>query len=103
MAAPTSASPKFRSINMSLQGVGRAYRRATMRVDPTDASRTIFEQEGGVVLHGDYPRQFKNSVEHFAAQAFLGVCRRATGESCVGFAGIDTGIFHWDLDICLSA
>lgn len=65
---------------MSLQGVGLAYRRATMRADPSDGSKTIFLQEGGVELHGEYPRQFKSSIEHFAAQAFLGVCKRATGE-----------------------
>uniref|UniRef100_A0A7S0VWD6 PRELI/MSF1 domain-containing protein n=1 Tax=Hemiselmis tepida TaxID=464990 RepID=A0A7S0VWD6_9CRYP len=68
----------FWSINLSLLGVGQAYRRATMRADPSNPKHTVFEQEGGVVLKGEYPQAFKNSVEHFAAQAFLGVCEKST-------------------------
>uniref|UniRef100_A0A6U4U2S3 PRELI/MSF1 domain-containing protein n=1 Tax=Hemiselmis andersenii TaxID=464988 RepID=A0A6U4U2S3_HEMAN len=68
----------FWSINLSLLGVGQAYRRATMRADPNNPKHTVFEQEGGVVLKGEYPHAFKNSVEHFAAQAFLGICEKST-------------------------
>jgi len=68
----------FYSINLSLQGVGRAYRKATMKVDPNNPKHTIFEQEGGVMLKGEYPQAFKSSVEHFAAQAFLGICEKST-------------------------
>jgi len=68
----------FWSVNLSLLGVGQAYRRATMRADPSNPKHTIFEQEGGVVLKGEYPQAFKSSVERFAAQAFLGICEKSS-------------------------